>query len=130
VPIAILIALSTWINRPVPVWNGRLLPPREVKGGVETCNLAVVRARNGVAVRIGPDRAFKKTSELAHGATVYVCNDATDRKLGLDRKWIGVAFHGRSKPCLGVAKLGLPLVRSRQCKTGWVEEKGVETLTG
>ena len=125
-----LIALSAWISRPVPVWNGRLLPPQEVKGGVETCNLAVVRARAGVAVRTGPDRAFKIADHLPQGATVYVCNDTTDRKLGLNRKWLGVAFQGRGKLCAGATKLGLPLARSQQCKTGWVEEEGVETLTG
>jgi hypothetical protein len=125
-----LLLSSVSISHAVPVWNGDLAPADSVKGGIERCNRAVIRHISAAMVRAGPGRNFKIVGHLQSGATVFTCNEAFDQKRGRDRRWDGVAYRGGGKLCNGASKVGLPIELSKGCKTGWVEDKQVDVLTG
>jgi len=125
-PLPLLLSLVTLAG--TSIWDGKLAPPGSVKG--EYCNIAVVRSAEPLVVRSGPGRVFQKVGAVASGATVYTCNEAADLKIGLNRYWVGIAYKGRANRCAGATNAGLPVQLSRQCLTGWVERKWIETLTG
>ena len=81
----VLAAAYLFVGQSVPVWDGRLLSPELVKGGIEYCNIGVVRAKRSVIVHAGPERIFYVIGQIKPNATVYTCNETTDRKLGLRR---------------------------------------------
>ena len=123
-----LLLLASAVSQAVPVWNGKLTPPRSVKG--QYCNVAVVRSHRPIVVRAGPGRAFAKIGSVPQGSIIYTCSERADRKVGYDRFWLGIAYKGSGRPCAGAEAQGLPVQVSAQCKTGWVDRDWIETLTG
>lgn len=109
----------------VPVWDGKRAPPESVKG--ERCNVGEIRSVQRVEVRSGPGQQYAETDVLAVGTTVFTCNEARDRK---NHYWVGVVYRARGKPCDGAKSNGLDIWRSGRCRSGWVDSRWVETLTG
>lgn len=109
----------------VPVWDGRRSPPESVKG--ERCNVAEIRRAQRVKVRSGPGRQYNETDMLAAGTAIFTCNEARDHK---DHYWVSIVYRARGKPCDGAKSNGLDIWRSGRCRSGWVDSRWVETLSG
>lgn len=88
------------------------------------CNLAKVRSgdKHKMALRSGPGITFKMRGRLRRGSTVYVCDS--------DAGWLRVVYGSPRRACGAVVRDGIPLDKTRSCKSGWIPEDVVEVLSG
>jgi hypothetical protein len=89
------------------------------------CNLATIyRLGDGdsVQVRQSHNLGSKITANLSEGQIVYVCDDF--------EKWLNIYFSGVEAPCFRAYEGGLRKAEAKKCKSGWVEEKWVNIISG
>jgi hypothetical protein len=89
------------------------------------CNLATIY-RLGPSGKIGihskPATRSMEVAQLPEGNIVYVCDQ--------DGIWANVFFSGTEAPCFRAYEGGLEQKRARMCKSGWVEQKWVNVISG
>lgn len=112
----------------VRVWSGSLPPPESVMGN--NCNVAAVRRLapgSRLTVRRGPGPGYAAKDHLPSGTQVFTCNEYRDAQ---GRRWDGIAYRAKGKPCRGATKDGLDIPLSRGCRTGWVSSTRIEVISG
>lgn len=118
----LMIAAGTRAQPSVPVWSGSLPPASSVRGNI--CNLARVRGLgpSRLLVRVGPGRRFSRKGALRNGERVYTCNESGE--------WVGVVFSRPGAPCGNRKPVGLDMILTRSCQSGWVHRGWIEIITG
>jgi len=89
--------------------------------------VAEIRRAQHVKVRVGPGRRYAEADVLPAGTMVFTCNEARDHR---EQYWIGIVYRAAGKPCDGAKPDGLDIWLSGHCRSGWVERRWVEILTG
>ena len=103
--------------------------PQEVRpGGAGVpylCNYARVRhvqVGSHLSVRSGPGLQFSKVDQLRAGKPVYICDEQGD--------WLKIFYGGEETPCGSVSSVGLDVRKAAACKSGWVNRKWIDVLSG
>jgi hypothetical protein len=90
------------------------------------CNLARVKDHIGLgdyaAVRSGPGAQFRKTDRLLSGREVYVCDEHGE--------WLKVFYSGPNRPCGPTFSNGLDVQKTKGCRSGWIEKKWIDVISG
>jgi len=103
---------GTSTSAPVPA------PP-----SADLCNYAKVahlQPATHLIVRSGPGKHFPKTDQLEDGAVVYTCDEHSD--------WLKVCY--ATGPCNEVFPQGLDAKKAQECKSGWVNRRWIEIISG
>jgi hypothetical protein len=90
------------------------------------CNLAQVKDHIGqgdyATVRSCPGAQFRKTDRLLSRRDVYICDE--------DGKWFKVFYSGPSRPCGQTFSNGLDVQKTKGCRSGWIEKKWIDVISG
>lgn len=92
-------------------------------GAPYICNYAKVKnikPGHYLSVRSGPDGHYRQTDRLSDGTEVYICDE--------DGAWVQI-FYG-SGPCSQTLSNGIGSQKTAGCKSGWVNQKWIETISG
>jgi uncharacterized protein YgiM (DUF1202 family) len=106
-----------------PRVNAQLYGPKGTRADV--CNFAKVYHLNAaiyLVVRAGPGKEFTKIDRLKAGTTVYVCDE--------HREWLRVFYGGAGTACNSESTSGLDFHEVGSCKSGWVNRKWIDVLSG
>lgn len=91
-----------------------------------TCNSAKVELTSGqgnsVAVRVGPGHRFREIDKLGSGHRVYICDEQGD--------WFEIFYSGSDAPCGSSSDSGLDVRKAKGCRSGWVEKKWINVISG
>jgi hypothetical protein len=88
-----------------------------------TCNVAEVRglgSNSRLFIRSGPGRNYSRLGSLPEHARVYVCN--------VSRRWLGIVFSRTVASCAYTGRWARSLPEG--CRSGWVDPRWVEILSG
>jgi SH3-like domain-containing protein len=91
--------------------------------GLDLCNYAEVKPLQSamhLIVRSGPGKQFQKIDQLEGGAVVYTCDEHAD--------WLKIYY--ATGPCSEVVPQGLDAKKAQMCKSGWVNRKWIEIISG
>ena len=89
------------------------------------CNYAKVghlQTASHWIVRAGPGVRFPNKDGLQNGAVVYVCNERLD--------WWQISYSGLVGPCGALSPGGLHSRKAQACRSGWVNRKWIDILSG
>jgi hypothetical protein len=89
------------------------------------CNLSTIYKlgdRKEISVRENHSSDAKVSATLPEGAIVYVCDDF--------KEWLNIYFNGTEAACFRTYEGGLKKEEAMKCKSGWIEEKWVNVLSG
>lgn len=120
---------SGWVDLKHTAFRDSLSKPPRYSGG--ECNLAQIDylgRDSSVPVYAGPSTGFVQLGELKKGDMVYTC--------GGGREWYNVYFSPPGGPCserlagVPIERAGLPEETAVTCKSGWVESKFINILSG
>ena len=75
-----------------------------------------------LSVRSGPGSQFSKIDSLEAGTSVYVCDE--------HREWLRIFYGGKDTPCGSESPGGLDARKAATCKSGWVNRKWIDVLSG
>ena len=91
-----------------------------------TCNFAKVKISSGgpahVSVRTGAGPKFQQIDTLDSGREVYICDESGD--------WFKIFYSGPDGPCGATSENGLDVQKTKGCKSGWVEKRWVDVISG
>ena len=88
------------------------------------CNYAKVyhlERGSHLSVRSGAGLRFAKVGSLSEGTFVYICDEHGD--------WFEV-FYGSDTPCGSEIADGIRRNKTSGCKSGWVNRKWIDVLSG
>ena len=90
------------------------------------CGFAKVKLTSGqstfVRVRAGPGRKFPQIDKLRSGQIVYICNGGGG--------WSNIFYSDPDGPCGSPSESGLNVHKAQTCRSGWMEEKYVDVISG
>ena len=89
------------------------------------CNYAkVYRLEVGshLSVRSGPGERFSRIDRLEAGRSVYICDE--------HREWYKAFYGGLDSPCGSESTGGKDVRKVAACKSGWVNRKWIDVLSG
>jgi hypothetical protein len=89
------------------------------------CNFAkVYHLKPGaqLPVRSGPGLQFPKIDHLVDGTVVYTCDEQGE--------WLKVSYGDKTTPCGSIVSDGIDAQKVSACKSGWVERKYVNVISG
>ncbi|MEP6622493.1 MAG: SH3 domain-containing protein, partial [bacterium] len=75
-----------------------------------------------LTVRSGAGSQFRKIDRLHSGRKVYIC----DERGG----WFKIFYSNPQGPCGPTFSNGLGVHKTAGCKSGWVEQKWIEVISG
>ncbi len=91
-----------------------------------TCNFAKIKSsseqRTFVAVRTGAGRSFREIDRLRSGQGVYICDEHGD--------WFKIFYSAPDGPCGSASKNGLDVRKAKECRSGWVEKRWIDVISG
>ena len=91
----------------------------------DRCNFAKVKPPSQSAfipVRTGAASRFRRRDTLRDGQEVYICDERGD--------WYKVFYSGPAGPCRNESGNGLNVEKTKGCRSGWVEKKWIEVISG
>ncbi len=116
--VALILVAAGCLGEPVTAQSANATPSDSY-----VCNFAKVHvhlAQNGFAiVRSGAGIRFRKVDRLRPGMGVYICDERGD--------WLKVFYSG---PCGPTAQGGLSVRKTRGCRSGWVEKRWIDVISG
>lgn len=89
------------------------------------CNSAKVynlEAGTYLSVRSGPGARFSAIDRLKDGTVVYTCDESDE--------WFQVFYAGPEHPCVADSPVGLLSTEAKTCKSGWVNRKWIDVISG
>jgi len=89
------------------------------------CNYAkVYRLANGTNLKIHAEArtGSAEIGSLLNGTNVYVCDET--------KAWFQIFYSVAGKPCKSGTPEGLPEPQRRDCRSGWVEKKWINVISG
>jgi hypothetical protein len=100
-------------------------PSSDISGSY-VCNFAKVKARPGsedsVIVRSGAGKEFRKIDRLHSGSAVYICDEGGD--------WFKISYSSPNGPCDSTRIKGLDVQKAKGCRSGWVEKRLIDVISG
>jgi len=106
--------------------NAPAQSPSGASGASYVCNFAKVKDHleqgNYVTVRSGAGAQFRKIDRLHSGREVYICDERGD--------WFKIFYSDPNGPCGPTSSNGLDVQQTRGCKSGWVERKWIDVISG
>jgi uncharacterized protein YgiM (DUF1202 family) len=98
---------------------------KQIGEAKDLCNYAkVYHVKTGsyLSVRSGPGVRFARVDRLQAGRTVYICDEHGE--------WYKVCYGGPDTPCGLESTGGLDVSKTVGCKSGWVDRKWIDVLSG
>jgi hypothetical protein len=89
------------------------------------CNAAEVyhlKSSAYLAVREKPNSKSPSIDKLHNGEVIYTCDESGE--------WIKIYYRSVGKPCLYGSLYGLDARNAGDCKSGWVNRKWINILSG
>ena len=89
------------------------------------CNYAkVYRLKVGsyLSVRSGPGERYSKIDRLEAGRSVYICDEHME--------WYRIFYGSLDSPCGEKSIGGLDVRKVGSCKSGWVNRKWIDVISG
>jgi hypothetical protein len=89
------------------------------------CNFArVYHLETGsyLSVRSGPSTRFSRIDRLTAGTAVYTCDEQGE--------WVKIFYGGPNTPCGSESGNGLDARRVATCKSGWLNRKWIDVISG
>ena len=89
------------------------------------CNYSKVynlQTGTSLSVRSGPGSRFSTVDRLKNETVVYTCDESGD--------WTQIFYSGPGHPCVADSPVGLLSTKKKSCKSGWVNRKWVDVISG
>lgn len=94
--------------------------------GAYTRNFAKVKIRSGkvtsVPVRAGAGSDFRRVDRLRSGQEIYICDERGE--------WFKASYSEPSGPCGPTSENGLNMQKVKACRSGWVQKKWIDVISG
>jgi hypothetical protein len=94
-------------------------------GAPALCNYATVYQLAGsekLNVYAAATMRSAEIDKLHEGAVVYTCDET--------RSWFQIFYSTDSKPCKAGTQNGLPETQRTDCRSGWVQKKWINVISG
>ena len=91
----------------------------------DRCNYAKVYHLNVgsyLSVRSGPGESYPRIDRLEAGRSVYICDE--------HEEWYRIFYGGLDSPCGAESTGGLDVRNLGSCKSGWVNRKWINVISG
>jgi hypothetical protein len=94
-------------------------------GAPALCNYAkVYQLAGGAKLNVHAAATMQSTEidSLSEGEVVYTCDET--------RSWFQIFYSADSKPCKAGTQNGLPETERTDCRSGWVQKKWINVISG
>jgi hypothetical protein len=94
-------------------------------GAPALCNYSkVYQLADGMKLNVHAAAAIKSANidKLPNGAVVYTCDETSS--------WLQIFYGTADKPCKAGTQNGLPETQRTDCRSGWVQKKWINVLSG
>jgi hypothetical protein len=106
--------------------DGRAQSAGSAVGGSYVCNFARMKRRSergaSAVVLSGAGRQFRTIDHVHRNTPLYICDELEG--------WFKVFYSGPNGPCSSVEITGLDVQKTKGCRSGWIEKKWVQVISG